>query len=101
MAKLVNSPRSMLTHPQNREHNLGIQLLHQLHSSGVLSPEMVQMGFYRTVEALDDLCLDVPAVATILGKFVLCAVADGSLSREFLEAGGSPNRGPEQVSCTP
>eukprot|EP00658_Telonema_sp_P-2_P036942 TRINITY_DN26624_c0_g1_i1.p1 TRINITY_DN26624_c0_g1~~TRINITY_DN26624_c0_g1_i1.p1 ORF type:complete len:279 (+),score=49.47 TRINITY_DN26624_c0_g1_i1:217-1053(+) len=69
-----------------REHTLCMELLSLLHRKSTLSAEMIQLGFYRTVEAMDDLCLDVPSAAGILGKFVLCAVADGMLSKEFLES---------------
>lgn len=68
-----------------REHELAMRLLSKMHKAGVLSSEMVQLGFYRLVEALDDLCLDVPRVSAIMGKFVLRAVADGMLKTEFVE----------------
>lgn len=68
-----------------REHDLAIQLLSQMHKANVLPAEMVQLGFYRLVEALDDLSIDVPKVSPIVGKFVLRAVADGMLKTEFVE----------------
>eukprot|EP00656_Telonema_subtile_P011125 TRINITY_DN15469_c0_g1_i3.p1 TRINITY_DN15469_c0_g1~~TRINITY_DN15469_c0_g1_i3.p1 ORF type:complete len:379 (-),score=106.11 TRINITY_DN15469_c0_g1_i3:21-1157(-) len=84
---------------QMREHNLAIVLLSRLHKAEALPGEQIQLGFYRTVEAMDDLCSDMPAVATVLSKIVLCAVADGMLSSSFLEK--IPTSSPGRTKPTP
>jgi len=69
---------------QAYERELTSRLLSSLYLK-TLSPEKLEEGFHNVLDGLEDLILDVPDAADLLGKFMARAVLDDILPPAFLE----------------
>ncbi|CAL53999.1 MIF4-like, type 1/2/3 [Ostreococcus tauri] len=66
----------------NREKEAAATLLSALYPSA-LSGTQIQRGFVRLVESADDLAIDVPDTAEVLGMFIARAIIDDLLPPSF------------------
>jgi len=67
------------------ERRLTSDFISSLHAKQTVHAEQIEEGFLRSFATIDDMALDTPDAAIVLGKFCARAVIDGVLEQQWLD----------------
>jgi len=82
--EFVKKALVMAMEKQSFERELASQLFSALYSN-LVSPNDIETGFQKTLDAIDDIVLDCPDAVEVLSKFIARAVVDEIIAPRFLK----------------